>query len=241
MTMILHHAMPKDMTDPRALPGVQPVKGAWLCVDDAYGGQMARRAALLDGQREQVLWYGKDALEPAQELLDEVLGMLPEFGFVIDCAHVACPDGRRVKVDRADPLGTLGHLVQCDFCLLDKRRSEHVLQAAVLCFPASWMLSEKAGRCLATIHDPVAEYDDGLARRVQRLFDGVRVGQPLWRFNRLGYTDAELFQPRSALERRDAVPVNAPFIRSERQTILRLAVSGWVVFAIHTYVVAQKA
>jgi hypothetical protein len=56
---------------------------------------------------------------------------------------------------------------------MERRGDEHVLTAAVLCFPASWHLADKIGRPLTTIHVPVKVYDETLARRVQRLFDGV--------------------------------------------------------------------
>ena len=82
---------------------------------------------------------------------------------------------------------------------------------------------------------PVAEYDADLARRVQRLFDGVRPGKPLWRFNRLSYVDPDLHQPT-----RKQQGQQERFIRSERQCIIRLPQTQAVVFAIHTFVVAKE-
>ena len=238
---ILHQHFPEDMRTARPLPGLRPVEGDWLRVDEAYAGQMARREALLAERRADVLWSAPVALVPARELLDLVLGLLPGHGFVPEGATMRCPDGRQVAVDREDPLGTLGRLVQCDFCLLAKRDAEHVLKGAILCFPASWRLDEKADRPLTAIHEPVAPYDAQLARRVQRLFDGVRAGRPIWRFNRLRYDDPELHQPRSVTQpRQDPATRDGAFVRSERQTILRLPVSGWVVFAIHTYVLRAE-
>lgn len=235
MAAILHQNLPDDMRDLRALPGVQPVQGEWLRVDEAYAGQMARREALLRDRRADVLVCPDPALAPGQELLDMVLEALPELGFAMG-TMVTCPDGRQVPVNRDAPLGTLGRLVQNDFCLLDKDGPEHVLRAAVLCFPASWTLAEKAGRPLGAIHDPVELYDTRMAARVQRLFDGVQAGRPLWRFNRLHYSDPELYQPRSEHAPRPSGP--AAFTRLERQTILRLPRCRWVVFAIHSYVLA---
>ena len=137
-----------------------------------------------------------------------------------------------VSLDRDAPLLTLGRLVQEDICLLEKRGEEHVLTGAVLCFPANWRLAEKINRPLLGIHAPVPEYDENIARRVQRLFDGVRVGRPLWRFNKLSYSDADLHQPYKKTDG-DVTP----FIRSERQCILRLPRTDAVVFSIHTFVV----
>ncbi|MEP4194196.1 MAG: DUF3445 domain-containing protein [Aliishimia sp.] len=242
-TEILQSELPEDMRKLRGLPGIQPVNGAWLRVDDAYSGQMARRLALLDRHRVDVLACPEVAMTPALEVLDNVVPLLPALGYVVQDAVVQCPDGRDVHLDRKDPLDTLGRLLQCDLCLLHKPQGaqEHLLGAAVLCFPASWSLHEKIGRPMMAIHSPVDEYDDSLGRRVQRLLDGVQVGRPLWRFNSLFYEDAELHQPRSeTAPREDLSPSESrPFNRAERQTLLRLPESRWVLFAIHTYVVVR--
>jgi hypothetical protein len=233
MTVILQNALPDEMLVPHVLPGVGPCAADdWLRVDEAYGAQMAYRAALLSEKPEAVLWRTPEALPAAQEVLAEALGILPALGFRRLGDHVICPDARHVALDWNDPLRTLGHLVQQDICLLEKREAEHVLTGAVLCFPANWRLADKVGRPLRAIHEPVDEYDDILARRVQRLFDGVRAGRPLWRFNRLSYVDADLHQPF-----RKATGKLEKFTRSERQCILRLPKTDAVVFTIHTYVV----
>lgn len=245
MTAVLQNTLPPEMDGAPQLPGMAPAAPHdWLRVDAAYGAQMQRRATLLADQRDDVLWMDPTALEAAREALDEALVVLPTLGFEIRSGdRVICPDGRMVDIDRTAPLLTLGHLVQEDICLLQKRQTAtgnaHVLVGAVLCFPASWRLAEKAGKPLIAIHAPVAEYDDALARRVHRLFDGVRAGRPLWRFNRLWYDDPELHQPRSVTAPRRIEPDSAaaPYIRSERQCIVRLPLSDVVVFSIHTYVV----
>ena len=93
---------------------------------------------------------------------------------------------------------------------------------------------------LLAIHVPVKDYDAGIARRVQRLFDGVQVGRPLWRFNALWYADPSLHQPR--LER-DPRPTSTPetqnYMRSELQSIYRLPETRAVVFSIHTTVMSR--
>jgi hypothetical protein len=241
--MILQRTIPYNPLMPRPLPGVQPFDLAdWLHIDEAYAGQMARRDALLAGQGAQVLAMAPVALEAAQELLDMVLlDVTHKPGFVQGAGYVQRPDGRHVAIDPAAPLACLGRLVQDDFCILQKQGDEHVLTAAVLCFPASWSLDEKFMRPLVGIHTPVDSYTDQMARRVQRLFDGVQVGRPLWRFNALWYADAELHQPRRENDRRpERGRQDTPFMRSERQCILRLPKTGAVVFSIHTYVVHRR-
>lgn len=237
MTPPLQSTLPYDpFTRPR-LPGVQPLEiGNWLIRDEAFAAQMALRDRLLAERRGEVVALDDGAREAADELLGLVLSLA--YPGAKDC--VMRPDGVAVPVDRADPLGTLGRLVQEDLCLLQKRGDEHVLTGAVLCFPASWMLAEKFQRPLVRIHAPVPPYDANIAARVQRLFDGVRPERPLWRFNALWYEDPALFQPRSEAAPRPARRAEtAAFFRSERQSILRLPDSGAVVFSIHTFVIPR--
>ena len=223
MTEILQNSLPAEMGGAPALPGVAPCEAEdWLRVDEAYAGQMARRIALLERHEADVLWCAPEAVGAAREVLGAALAFLPKLGFKLGAGQVVCPDGREVTIDHDRPLWTLGHLVQEDICILQKLGDQHVLTAAVLCFPASWKLSDKVGRPLTDIHVPVAEYDGDLARRVQRLFDGVR----------LAYGNAELHQPV-----RIAATGVPEYVRSERQCIVRMPQSDPVVFSIHTWVV----
>lgn len=234
--MILQTHIPYDPRDRRPLPGIRPLGDApWLLVDDAYAAQMAERDRLVLGRRETVIALDPDARAAADELLEAVLAALPD-GFGVSGGQVRRPDGIDVPLDRGDPLGTLGRLVQEDFCLIEKRGgAEHLLTGAVLCFPARWSLAAKMMRPLTVIHEPVAAYDDRVAPRVQRLFDGVRPGHPIWRYNALATDDPTLFQP-------DAAPHatkwrGGAYMRSERQVVLRLPRSRAVVFSIHSYVI----
>lgn len=238
MNIVLQQKLPDDMHAARGLPGAAPVQGPWLHVDEAYAGQMALRCQLLSDRRLDVLAELPGSGPAVEELREMVFAELPALGFTRRGQGWLCPDGRIVPDGTG--LETLGRLCQADFCVLQKPdgADEHVMTAAVLCFPASWRLGEKIGHPLRAIHAPVAEYDDALARRVQRLFDGVQPGRALWRFNRLWYQDAALFQPRSETEPRPVGSGRAPYLRSERQVVMRLPKTQAAVFVIHTYVVA---
>ncbi|WP_147125389.1 heme-dependent oxidative N-demethylase subunit alpha family protein [Shimia ponticola] len=100
---------------------------------------------------------------------------------------------------------------------------------------------EKIGRPLTAIHDPVSEYTSDTARRVQRLFDGVKVGRPLWRYNQLWYQDPTLSQPRSSVEPRSKPDRAALHFRTEKQCMVRLPKSRAVVFSIHTWVLKRTS
>lgn len=239
MKPILQKTIPYNPLEAKKLPGIQPLEpDHWLAADDAYADQMAERERLLASRRNAVLRLDANAMAAAQELLRMALDALaPGAG-----GTAIRPDGTPVTVDWEDPLGTLGRLAQQDFCILQRPEAaqEHVLTGAVLCFPASWTLEEKFLQPLTGIHVPVDSYDAGIAARVQRLFDGVQPGRPLWRFNALWYQDPALFQPRSQYAPRDrSHGTGAEYLRSEKQVIMRLPQTRAVVFSIHTHVLAR--
>ena len=241
MTPILHSEMPYDPLRLRPLPGVQPLGDApWLLADEVYAAQMAQRRALLATRRDEVLALDPGAGAAARELLELVLDQLQGVaGFERRGTRMRCPDGTEVEIGGDAPLAVLGALVQEDLCLLMRRGDEHVLVGAVLCFPASWTLAEKFLRPLVRIHAPVPGYAQDLGRRVQRMFDAVRPGQTLWRANALWYDSAELHSPRREGAPRVATSAAPPFLRSERQCILKLESSGAAVFSIHTYMMER--
>jgi len=238
---VLHERLPSApwMTPVgRKLPGIAPLDMAdWLVADEAYGGQMALRDRLIAEARARVRAETPGSEAASAELLETVLAHLPK-GFSRRDETVTRPDGVAVDLASDTPLVVAARLVQEDLCLLQKPdgADEHVLTAAVLCFPASWTLAEKIGRPLTAIHIPVAQYDEGVAPRVQRLFDGIKPGRPLWRQNALLYADPTLFQPATEAQPRVTPTTRPDYLRSERQCLLRLPRTGAVVFSIHTYV-----
>lgn len=221
------------------VPQMQPVApGDWLRVDAAYGAQLAEKARLIAAHRPLVIAALPQAAAACAELLDLVLhdlALRPDFAVAV--AAIRRPDGVTVRPDAADPLLTLSRLCQEDFCIHQKAGDEHVLTAALLCFPAAWTLAEKLGRPLTRIHAPVPRYDADVAARVQRMFDMIAPDRPLWRANLLRYDDPALFQPHPEAAPRPVGRPDSPYLRSERQTIRRLPASGAMVFSIHTTVI----
>jgi hypothetical protein len=220
----------------RRLPGMAPLDPAdWLVVDDAYAAQMAERARLIADRPDAVHALLPQARPAAEELLAAVLDHLaarPDFA--VAAAAVTRPDGVTVALDRDAPLMTLGRLTAEDFCLIEAQDGAHVLTGAILCFPAGWTLAEKIGRPLGRIHAPVEAYDDDIGKRVDRLFDGLKPGRPIWRANAHPYDDPTLFAPRTEARRDKYGGPASPYLRSERQCLLRLPATRAVVFSIHT-------
>ena len=220
------------------LPGTQPTD-QWLIRDEVFAPQMRLRDHLIEAETDKVHTLQDDAVDAADECLDLVLSEISnDPGYKVASDSVMRPDGEVVGIDRSIPLLTLGRLVQNDFCLMQPGSEGHRLMGAILCFPASWTLSEKIGKPMMEIHTPVSEYDEGLGRRVQRMFDMMQPEKMLWRANAFRHEDPSLFHPR-----RESDPVSVrrgtrpgDYMRSERQTLRKLPRSQAIVFTIHTYV-----
>lgn len=208
----------------------------WFRVDGAYGAQLAEKTRLVAELPEAVMAALPGTEDLLEKVLAEILGALalrPDF--VVAGDRVRRPDG--VEVDLGAPLPTLSRLIQEDVCVLEKRGEEHVLVAALLCFPAAWTLAEKIGRPMTGIHRPVRAYEAGIASRIQRMFDRLPEGVCLRRANWLRYESAELFSPYPEGAARPEAGGDAPFLRSESQTVRRVPAREAVIFTIHTTLV----
>lgn len=241
---ILHDRLPQaPWLDPAAwrLPGVQPLAlDDWLIRDEVFDQQMRLRDHLIATRSGDVHSLMPEAVPAARECLALVLDTLAnDAGYRIGASTVLRPDGQLVPIDSDNPLLTIGRLIQADVCLMEQSGDEHALTGAILCFPASWTLSEKIGRPLSAIHIPIPEYDSNVTRRVQRLFDAIRPERPMWRANAILHHDPSLFHPQSE-KSPHAIRQSGhagTYLRSERQTLRRLPVTGAVIFTIHTYMI----
>lgn len=243
MGCVFHSKLPEDLVHLRPLPGVQPLKMAdWLVADEVYAAQMRERERLIAACPDLVHGRCAGSEEAVEEALALILAQLSgRAGYERQGGQMLCPDGRSVDLSE-EPLIVMGRLIQEDICIMQKPdgADEHILTAAILCFPAHWTLSEKLGKPMIRIHAPVPEYDAEIAKRVQRLFDGVQTGRPLWRFNR-AHAGPELFKPRSEADLPEVRGAEVPgVLRAERQSLIRLPVTKAVIFSIHTYVVQSE-
>lgn len=195
----------------------------WLTQSDTYDAQMAYRRALMTEKREVVFQSTPEADAACAELRDMI-----------------CVEGDHPKSEKLHPLLNAASHVQEDLCVLQKIGEEHILTAAVMCFPSSWDVRQKIGRSISSIHAPVPEFIE-VENIVERMLSAIRVEQPLGRANFLIYTDPELHQPRGEGIAKPIDPTAPRYIRVERQIFRRLPKSLAVIFAIHTYIVPESA
>lgn len=191
---------------------------AWLIVDGERDHELSLKASLLATHHDEVFAaIDSPAVDVAsREVLDLVVaatGRAPE-----PALH---------------PLDAAGRLVQEDLCLLVLRDGAPHLDAASLCFPSYWRLSDKLGRPLADVHAPVAHYDDELASKVDRFLQRLPPDRPVWRRNWSIHDDPTLFLPDPTPPRAVEPPAGL-WLRSERQTLRGLASAEAVLFTIRT-------
>lgn len=222
----------------RRLPGINPLDPHdWLYRDDAYEQQIRYRDHLIVTRRNAVFDCYPEGEEISSELLQTIYSSLQnDRGYICEDGFVTRPDGHKLGLDEDHPLVIAGRLVQEDLCILDFDGNQHVMVGGILCFPASWLLSEKMGLPLTSIHDPVPQYTDRIAKVVQRMFDNLQPGRVIYRGNFLSYSNPDLHQPRGMNHRRALDKPGKKWVRVERQTLRKLPITQGVVFGIHTSV-----
>lgn len=130
-----------------------------------------------------------------------------------------------------------------DFCLLtqDAPGQPYRIVAAAVAFPTDWRLSEKMGKPLHAVHEPIHGYAEQLSEGVDRFMERLRVGEIYGRTNMFVMPSADLrYMPGLPADQRYAhvTPDNAGaslFVRCERETLRRLPQTGAIVFTIGVY------
>jgi len=221
-------------------------------LDETYPAQMAERRRLLAERAGDVLAVLPGAGAACAELLAFVLELLPRRfpGFFARNREKFENrlTGESVRCDAwgdahgKNCLAVLAGLVAEDFCLLRASAEGPLLIAAALCFPARWVLAEKLGLPLASVHARVPFYGERLAAPVDRFMRHLKPGRMAVRLNWSVIDDSSLFQQEGKFGATPDASITAEnalaklFLRVERQSFFLLPVSNVVSFAIRTHV-----
>ena len=203
---------------PRFAVGARPIAPErWLIPDTEAHILPERRRTLAD--RETVHRCAPDALEAAGEAAR----------LIADHVGGARPDG-------AYPLYDVAHAVSDDLVVMTPGESGWRAGALVLAQPTFFSLDEAFARDLHRLHAPVPG-GAALSARITRLFDRLRDGVVLERFNWTLQHGPARFTPQSAPLRavaREAGAYGAErlHVRVERQTVRRLTQTRAVLFTI---------
>jgi hypothetical protein len=204
--------------------GTFPVEiSNWLLRDAEFDSTVQLKKKLLATRRSEVV-----GLQPGGDEVAEEAAQL-----------VSAWAGVELASRGIDALVEASLLVADDLAVLQPIKSHDgseqlLLNAAVVCCPSRWMLSEKMGHNMLAIHEPVAKYADHVGAAVDTYFQRLTVEKPVWRSNWIIQDHPALFQPQIPL----GPLVKAPdelWIRMERQTLRRLPKTGGILFTIRGY------
>lgn len=207
--------------------GARPLDPAdWLLAGPDLALALAEKARLFAQQRDAVFMAEPQSLAAQREVCDLIRAHL---------GQTAAADPDQPAADEP-PLLTAARLVAEDLLLLFRDEQGWRLGAAALCFPSSWVLAEKFGRPLDTIHAPVPGFGPGSrnAQLIARMLDAARPETPMLRWNWSLYGDDRLHHPEvSPSPRFNRGPqVDPVFLRLERQTLRKLPATGALLFTV---------
>ncbi len=223
--------------------GLKPLEeDAFLEVDGHLERYLAEKERLFADSLETVFRAEADTDEAQREVLDIVAANLERFHgdthLVRDCSVSIAGIGRSVSLSDRPALLTASRLVQEDLVLMRPGPEGYRLVAASLCFPSSWSLAEKFGRSMSGIHEDVPGFNNSrMGQMVARLFDNLKTGQLVGRFNWSVYPDGGLHHPEPRQVQLDGSEnaLARLFIRVERQTLQRLQGTGDILFTIRVH------
>ena len=204
--------------------GTFPVEIAnWLLRDAEFDLTIQLKKKLLATRRSEVVGLqpgGEDVAQEAAQLVSAWAGV-------------------ELTSTGIDALVEASLLVADDLAVLQPVKSQDgseqlLLNAAVVCCPSRWMLSEKMGHNMLAIHEPVAKYADHVGAAVDTYFQRLTVEKPVWRSNWIIQDHPALFQPQIPSGPLVKTP-DELWIRMERQTLRRLPKTGGILFTIRGY------
>ena len=204
--------------------GTFPVEIAnWLLRDAEFDLTVQLKKKLLATRRSEVVGLqpgGDDVAQEAAQLVSQWAGV-------------------ELSSTGINALVEASLLVADDLAVLQPVKSQDgseqlLLNAAVVCCPSRWMLSEKMGHNMLAIHEPVAKYADHVGAAVDTYFQRLTVEKPVWRSNWIIQDHPALFQPQIPSGPLVKTP-DELWIRMERQTLRRLPKTGGILFTIRGY------
>jgi hypothetical protein len=235
---------PYDGSAPLFRIGTRPLDPRdWLEPDGSMATQLAEKARLWRERQGEVFAELPESRDAQAELLTLLIahlpGRFPDLWRHGEAGLEIIPTGETIALDAGEsPLLTATRLVQDDLLILQRDDTAWRLVAGSLCFPSSWVLSEKLGLHLSVVHEPVPGFGPGTrqAELMARMFDAMRPETPLIRWNFSLYGDDRLFHPDTAGPKNQRFGpgkrANPVYVRVERQTLRKLPRTGAIVFSI---------
>lgn len=224
--------------------GLAPVDlDLWIEADELLAEQLALKDAIF-AEEGAAAFAALAGSEAAQAEVLELLGAhllvrYPQIYRREGAALRIVPCDRLVALEGPAALLTASRLVQEDLLLMRRDDRGWRLVAGSLCFPSTWLLQEKLGRDMDAIHAPAPGFVGKMAGMVARIFDSLKPGQLVERFNWSIYGDGRLRHAQAKHDLLQRFPSGQSaaglHIRVERQTLRRLPGSGDILFTVRVH------
>ncbi|VUC20403.1 unnamed protein product [Clonostachys rosea] len=228
----------------------------WIEIDDTYMQRYQQKSKLFETKREDVFRATADAWEPAVESLhllrDLLIRRYPHMFRLRDgkntIENLVTGDSfdlspSALRAQGRHPLEIMGLLATEDFFVLTTdAEGQTSLRGGAVCFPAGWKIEERVGLSLWQIHaGKVPQYEEKLAKSMDRFFVKLKAGEPIARFNYAIDDSEALFRRHghhnlTPEQLGKAIALTDLHLRVERQVLQRLPKTGALLFTIRTYV-----
>jgi hypothetical protein len=139
------------------------------------------------------------------------------------------PTRTQIDLDADEVLVDLAAIIGEDLVVLARLDNEWKIVAGAVIFPSRWKLSEKIGKGMDAVHQPVPGYDLALAPYMTATFDKITAERQVWRKNWSLHSTEDLHQPTSIHS--PASPADY-WWRTERQTLTRAHSGEFLYFTI---------
>lgn len=204
----------------------------WFVFDERSPTELALKAQLRRERRADVVASTAEATAAEEEAAAMVAAWLDRHR---PLSPAPVPPRPHAGAAPAGPLEEVALRVPEDLCLMLERDGRYVLGAGSVSFPSHWRLQEKMGRSLAEIHAPVHHYAADLSSKVDTFFARLTPERPVLRRNVSVHDHEELHRPEPPedYDRLDPT-LEQLWLRSERQTLVRLPRARAVLFTIKT-------
>ncbi|RBP36608.1 uncharacterized protein DUF3445 [Roseimicrobium gellanilyticum] len=217
--------------DHRWVMALRPVEEAkdFFAQQDASGAMLAERAR----------WLVED-VEKYAALRSEAEAAVMETRQIAKAWGQPSEGGDGEDASPMQSLLALGHAWEPDLVWMHPdAQGTYRLAGGVACFPSSWALREKLGRTMQEVHSPVPGLNAELGRQIdtflQRMTPGAVWQRENWSLSRDGELNHHPSHHRARLDATITLP--EMWLRLEHQLLMKLPVSGSVLFGIRIEVV----
>jgi len=145
----------------------------WIHYESDFADRIIQKQTLIEELGREVL----DALPSSLAAQKELLYLLLEYirlhhtdKFSVTNSGVISKRNNKnyiIADYENNPLELVSYLSADDYCLLEEDGEDYKLVAASVCAPTWWKLSEKIGKPLASIHEPIMNLEENIGRMIQ--------------------------------------------------------------------------